>query len=130
MHRLIIKIVAIFPLISCADEIPHGVLEEWEKTKIDVASITDMSSRFYRSLSNFEYNSDKYDADYEFIVGDLNHDITDTSVIHILGDLNSNIILDDQSELIVMGNVADNAVITVNDIARIYIGGIHFGMIE
>jgi hypothetical protein len=130
MRRLLVTSVAIFPLISCAGEMPQDVLEKWEKTKIDIASITNMGSRFYQSLSNFKYNSDKYDADYEFIVGDLDHDISDTAIIHIVGNLNSNVTLGNHSELIVMGNVSKNTVITVDGIARIYIGGTHSGVIE
>jgi len=85
--------------------------------------------QFHRSLRNFKYNSAKYDEGYVMVKGDLNHDISDMPLIHILGDLNAEITLEDQSELIIMGDISKDSIIHVNGLAKVFIAGSLFGSI-
>lgn len=104
--------------------------ERWQTIKIKVASITDLSGIFSRSIRIFRQGDGVYkDINYEFIEGNADSIIKDTETIHILGDLNSNVHLKDHSELIIAGNVNKKSIINVSGISRIFIGGTLFGSI-
>lgn len=129
MKYLLTIILSIISMTSIASGLSTTDMAQWEKTKIDVASIQGIGGKFYRSLRNFKRNSSKYDAEYEFIKGDLNYDVSGMLIIHILGDLNSKITLDDQSELVIMGDVSKDSVIYIDGMSSIFIGGSVYGSI-
>lgn len=115
------------PLI--ASELSKPDLAKWETTKIEVASIQGIGGTFHRSLRGFKHNNTQYDEEYELIKGDLNHDITDMLLIHVIGNLNSKLILEDQSEVVIMGNVSKDSVIYINGMSNVFIGGTLYGTI-
>jgi len=97
---------------------------DWQQIKYEVASLTDMHKRFSKSVRIFTQGEDVYTGmDYEYIDGDANTDIKDTEVVHIQGNLNSSIFLNDLNELVIGGDVAKEANIYVSGISRIFIGG-------
>lgn len=116
-------------IVANASELSESQKAKWEKTKIEVASIMGIGGQFHRSLRNFKYNSATYDEEYVLVKGDLNHDISDMLLIHIIGDLNATVTLQDHSELIVMGDVSKDSIIHVNGFAKIFIAGSLYGSI-
>jgi len=104
--------------------------QRWQAIKIQVASITDLSGIFSRSIRIFSQGDGVYNGlNYELIEGDTDSDIRDTDTIHILGDLNNDVYLKDHSELVIAGNVNSSSNIYVSGIARVFIGGTLYGSI-
>lgn len=102
--------------------------ERWQDIKVKVASITDLSGIFSRSIRIFSQGDGVYkDINYEFIESNADSTIKDAETIHILGDLNGDVYLGDHSELIIAGNVNKKSTIYVSGISRVFIGGTLFG---
>ncbi len=129
--RIILATLLFLPLCSAlANEPVKNKPSSWHDIQLQVASITDISNIFSKSIRIFAQGEGTYSGmDYEFVEGDAVTDIKDTETIHILGNLSANVYLDDHSELIVAGNVSEKAKIFVNGISRIFIGGSLHGSI-
>lgn len=115
------------PLI--ASELSKSDLAKWEKIKIEVASIRGVGGKFHRSLRGFKRNNTQYDEEYELIKGDLNHNISDMRLIHVIGNLNAKLTLEDHSEVVIMGDVSKDSVIYINSMSNVFIGGSLYGSI-
>lgn len=114
-----------------AEESPQ-LLERWETTKIDVSSIIRSSNSFFRSLYIFKSGPDVLgnSVRFEIVEGDALAEISGSNVVHILGNLDSDIYLDGNSELVIAGDVSPYANIYVNGITSIFVGGSFAGTIH
>jgi len=65
-----------------------------------------------------------------YVDGDAESDISDGSTIHIIGNLNANVHLNNQSDLVVAGDVSSSSNIYVNNLSAVYIGGDFSGTIH
>ena len=129
MKYLLAILLVITGSISIASELGESDSAKWERTKIDVASIRGIGGNFSRSLRGFQRNNTKYDEEYVLIKGDLDHDISDMLLIHVIGNLNSKLKLEDHSEVVIMGNVSKDSVIYIDGMSKIFIGGSLYGSI-
>ena len=133
INKTVKYLLAVFLSTICipliASELSKPDLAKWEKTKIEVASIQGVGGKFHRSLRGFKRNSTQYDEEYELIKGDLNHYISDMLLIHVIGNLNSKLTLEDHSEVVIMGDVSKDSVIYIDGMSNIFIGGSLYGSI-
>jgi len=129
MKYLLTPLLLIICIPVIASELSKSDLDKWEQTKIEVASLLGVGGKFHRSLRGFKRNSTKYDEEYELIKGDLNHNISDMLLIHVIGDLNSKLNLEDHSEVVIMGDVSKESVIYIDGMSNIFIGGSLYGSI-
>lgn len=111
-----------------------ALLNRWEDTKIKVASASASINylNFSRAMRAWEYPSMRRSrsAAYMFVEGDADWDITDGATIDILGDLNANISLNENSNLVIAGDVSSSSNIYVNNLSAIYVGGTFAGTIH
>ncbi len=127
-HSLTI-LIFIFSSYCIASPTTNEELSQWEKTKLNVAAITALDSKFMNSVGVFRGSEYYRENSFLEIKGNANSDIKEYEVVHIQGDLNASIQLHGHSELIISGDVNKNARIYINDIARIYIGGSMLGSV-
>ena len=104
----------------------EDLLGHWEQTKIRIAAIAATDGNpFMRSVRLFHPEMERFrnGQGRVTISGDADTEIRDARQIHILGDLNSDIHLDAQSEVVIAGSVSESATIYVNNISSVYVGG-------
>lgn len=123
---------AVFPRTVPASSANVNPTMSWSDTKIDIASHVSNDFDFYRSVWIFR-GKGQYFIDsnrYLKIEGDSTEDIGGYEVVHVLGNLNNSLVVEDQAEIVILKNVTKDATIYASGIQKIYVGGDFFGTIE
>ncbi|BFM22421.1 hypothetical protein [Gilvimarinus japonicus] len=124
MKNAVTILLTIFSLANCIIATAESKDKTWEDVQIQVASITDINDQFYKSINIFTAERYPYQGSgCKVINGDSIDEIQGSEVVHIKGNLRSDIILDAHSELVVGKDVMPGVKIHVNGLARIFVGG-------
>ena len=117
-------LLTLFSLAWCIVAIADSKDKEWHDIQIQVASITGIGDQFYKAVDAFTKERYPYsDPGCKVINGDPLDEIQESEVVHIKGNLASDIILGDHSELVVGKDVMPDVKIYVNGLAGIFVGG-------
>lgn len=133
--RSMICVLLCFTLVSCAaTTAPQNTVSvmSWPDTQVDIASHVTNDNNFFRSITLFRGLGQFYIEEnrYKKVEGDSTEDINGYEVVHILGDLNHSVTINDQAEVVVRKNLTKDAIIYASGIQKVYVGGDFLGRIE
>ena len=119
------------PNSTSAETSAENKESNWRRVQLQVGELVSLSDYFHSSLCTFvKRRCFEFEDEFLLVPGDLNDEVGGVRVVHIKGDLNSDIIISDHSELIIGGDVAEHSTIYSEGISRVFVGGSFYGKLE
>lgn len=131
--RLILLSLMIFSTYVNADTEPHNadIESNWWRVQLKIGELVSLHDNFQSSFCTFvQEQCFTHNGDYLLVNKNLNDSVQGGKVVHIKGDLNTDIVIGEHSELVIGGDVSHESTIYSEGISKVFVGGNFYGKIE